>query len=197
MKEKLLLLFLTIGLLTFSGCGEDDDDDYGTSVASSSLQGWHFQGRDCLACHNQDLEEPKHLLFAGTLYKDKDVIDQDDENNACGGELIVNFLDKDFNTVYSSKDYKAEGSSGYNGKGNIFILQRELRLLSAGTYSIQITSVDGAVMAASNYSHSFTSSDYDADKNVDFENRISCNACHIKGGSTAPLFVQVNSNLCK
>jgi len=193
MRDILILLLLTMGVLTFSGCGEDDEG----ITSSSSTQGWHFQGRDCLACHNQDLKEDKHLLFAGTVYKDKDVINQDDENNSCGGELLVNFLDKDFNAVYSSKDYKAEGSTGYNGKGNIFILQRELRLLSADTYSIQITSADGVILAASNFSHKFSSADYDANTNVDFNNRISCNACHIKGGSTSPLYVQVNSNLCK
>ena len=192
MKDKLTILLLAIGLLVLSGCGDDDEEE-----KTSSGQGWHFQGRDCLACHNQDLKEDKHLLFAGTIYKNKDVVNQDDENSACGGELIVNFLDKDFNTVYSSKNYKANNSSGYNAKGNIFILQRELRLLASQTYSVQVTSASGMVMAASNYSHKFSSQDYDANKNVDFDNRISCNACHRNGGNTSPLYIQANKELCK
>lgn len=194
MKKRLLLLLITTSLITFSGCGEDEDGD---DTTSTPAQGWHFQGRDCLACHNQDLNEDKHLLFGGTVYKDKDVNNQDDENNACGGDLIVNFLDADFNVMYSSKDYKAEGSSGYNAKGNVFILKRELVLIGAQTYSIQITSENGVVMAASEYTHSFTSQDYDVDKNVDFENRISCNACHIKGGAQSPIYIQANKELCK
>ena len=196
MRKKLLLVLAGLALFTLSGC-EGEEGESSASTSSSSLQGWHFQGRDCLACHNQDLKESRHLLFAGTLYKDDNVTDQDNEANSCGGDLIVNFLDKDFNIVESSKDNKAEGSAGYRGKGNIFILQRELRLLPAGKYSVQITSADGVVLAVSNATHKFSSADYDADKNADFENRLSCNACHIQGGATAPLYVQINKNLCQ
>ena len=177
-------------MFNFSGCEEE-------KVSSLSGQGWHFQGRDCLACHNQDLKEDKHLLFAGTVYKERNVVNQDDEKSACGGDLIVNFLDDNANIIFSSKDNKTEGSAGYNAKGNIFILQRTLSLIPAQTYSVQIASADGIALATSNYSHNFSSQEYDANKNVDYNNRISCNACHIKDGDTGPLYIQKNNHLCK
>ena len=194
MKKRFLTLLLLSCTLILSGCGEDEGEE---GVATQE-QGWHFQGRDCLACHNSDLNEDKHLLFGGTLYKDANVTNQDDLNNICGGEFVINFLDGGFNTIYSSKDYIAQGSDGYKAKGNLFILQRELRLISAGNYYVQITDANGTVMAVTNgATHSFTSQDYDINNPADFANRLSCNACHIQGGAQAPLFVQANKNLCQ
>jgi len=179
----------------FSGCeGDEGEEDEGSTTTA---QGWHFQGRDCLACHNSDLNEDKHLLFGGTLYKSATVTDQDNLDNVCGGEFVVNFLDSSLNTIYSSKDYVAVGSDGYKAKGNLFILQRELRLFSAQTYTIQVTDTNGNVMAVSNNTHTFTSADYDSNNPKDYANRLSCNSCHIQGGDQPPLYVQANTNLCQ
>ena len=194
--KKYMSVFLLASLLLLSGCGEDEgSEDEGGTVDSAS-QGWHYPGRDCLACHNSDLGESKHLLVAGTVYRDQNVVNQDDIANVCGGELIINFLDSNSNVVYSSNDYKDSNSKGYKGKGNIFILQRTLRLLTAGTYRAQITDTSGTQMAISGLSHSFTSQDYDINNPTDSGNRLSCNACHIKGGSQAPLYIQ-DATLCK
>jgi len=197
MKREILYSVLALILtFTLSGCGEDEGGESGSSTATVA-QGWHFQGRDCLACHNSDLNPNKHLLFGGTFYKDSSVNNQDDINNVCGGEFVVNFLDNKFNTVYSSKDYKDASSKGYKGKGNLFILQRKLRLLTAGIYHVQITDTNGNVMATSGYSHSVSSGDYDINNPTDNANRISCNACHIRGGVRDPIYVQNNNNLCQ
>ena len=195
MTKTILTLVLLSCTLIMSGC--EDGEEGGEGTTTTAKQGWHFQGRDCLACHNSDLNEAKHLLYGATLYKDANVTNQDDLQNVCGGEFIVNFLDGGFNLIYSSKDYKAEGSNGYKAKGNLFILQRKLRLFSAGNYYIQITDANGTVMAVTNgATHSFTSQDYLSSNPADYANRLSCNACHIQGGNQKPLYVQINKNLC-
>lgn len=193
MNKNIFYLLLVVVLL--SGCGEDEDEDNGNSL--SSTQGWHYPGRDCLACHNVDLSEDKHLLFAGTVYKNSAISNQDDIDNTCGGELLIEILDSAFNPVYNSKDYKDSSSSGYKGKGNIFILQRQLRLLGAGRYSVRITDVNGTTMAQSRATHQFTSQDYDINNPIDWNNRLSCNSCHVKGGSQDPLYIEINANLCE
>ena len=195
MKKSIFYLLFGV-VLILSGCGEDEGSEDGEVSTTSATQGWHFQGRDCLACHNIDLGESKHLLFGGTIYKDSSVVNQDDINSVCGGELLVDILDSSFNPVYSSKDYKDSSSSGYKGKGNIFILQRKLRLISAGTYSVRITDANGTIMAVSNNTHKFTSQDYDINNPIDWNNRLSCNSCHSKSGPQDPLYIQVNKNLC-
>lgn len=194
MKKYTYILLFSLFII-LSGCGEDDD--YENNELASSVQGWHFQGRDCLACHNLDLSEDKHLLFAGTVYKNSNILNQDDINNTCGGELLIEILDNTFTPVYKSKDYKDDSSSGYKGKGNVFILQRQLRLLAAGTYAIRITDINGTTMAQSKLTHKFTSQDYDINNPVDWDNRLSCNSCHIKGGNQDPLYIEINANLCK
>jgi len=189
--HKYIYIILFSSLLFLTGCSEDDEGD-------SLSQGWHYPGRDCLACHNVDLGEDKHLLFAGTVYKYDSVIDTDNVDNLCGGELFVEFLDSSYNLALSSKDYKDSTSPGYNGKGNIFILQRELRLLSAQNYTMRITNVDGLTMAQSlSNSHTFTSQDYDINLPGDWNNRLSCNSCHRVGGVTKPLSASLNVDLCK
>ena len=202
MNQSLLYTFLILALtFTLSGCGEDEggeEGDEGGSSTTALKQGWHFPGRDCLACHNVDLNPDKHLLFGGTLYKSSTISNQDDINNVCGGEYVINFLDAGANIVASSKNNVDTNSKGNKGKGNLFILQRKLRLLSAGSYYVQVTDTNGSVMAVTNgATHSFTSQDYNINNPADYGNRLACNACHIRGGNQAPLFVQNNLNLCK
>jgi hypothetical protein len=194
MKIKIFSFLLITTTLMFSGCGEDEADESNTTV---STQGWHFQGRDCLACHNVDLNPDKHLLFGGTLYVDQSVQNQDDLNNVCGGEFVINFIDDTTGvTIYSSKDYIDANSNGYDAKGNLFILQRKLRLISAGNYTVQITDTNGTVMAAAG-GHSFSSADYDINTPKDSNNRLACNACHSNSGPQLPIYVQINKNLCQ
>ena len=81
MKIKIVSLLLIGATFFFSGCGEDEDDE---NNITATTQGWHFQGQDCLAYHNTDLNPDKHLLFGGTLYVDQSVQNQDDLNNMCG-----------------------------------------------------------------------------------------------------------------
>ena len=195
--NKYFTLFLILPLTLFlSACSEDEGGD-SEGTTTTTAQGWHFQGRDCLACHNVDLNEDKHLLVGGTLYKSSTVSNQDDLNNVCGGDFVINFLDGNWNTIYSSKDYEDVNSKGYKAKGNLFILRRTLSQLTANTFHIQITDKSGTVFAVSNYTHNFTTADYDINNPADSQNRVSCNSCHIKGGFTAPLYVQANVNKCK
>jgi len=196
MKKYLKFLLIFPLVLFLSACGEDEGEENDDSSVASK-QGWHFQGRDCLACHNVDLNEDKHLLVAGTLYKSQSVSNQDDLNNVCGGDFVINFLDAGSNIVYSSKDYEDLNSKGYEAKGNLFILRRRLSQLTAQTFYAQIADKNGTVFAVSNYSHAFTTADYDINNPADFANRVSCNSCHIKGGVTSPLYVQANVSKCK
>ena len=200
MKKSLNFLLISTMMIFMVGCGEDESGEETTATSSSEVvQGWHFQGRDCLACHNVDLQESKHLVFGGTLYKEKVVSNQDDLNNVCGGDFIINYLDNNSNVVYSSKDYIDVNSKGDKGKGNLFILKRELALISAGSYTIEVTTQDGTTMAKSGPTHNFTSQDYDINNPQDTNNRVSCNACHINGGEQPPLYVNftANNTLCQ
>ncbi|QSZ40981.1 hypothetical protein GJV85_02235 [Sulfurimonas aquatica] len=190
MKNSIYYLVFLAFTTLLIGCGESEDE-----TVLTTTQGWHYQGRDCLGCHNIDLKEEKHLLFGGTLYKSENVTDQNDLDSVCGGNFIINFLDSSFQTIYSSKDYVDENSPGYNAKGNLFVLQRELPLISAGEYRIQITDENGIVMAIEE--HTFNSQPYDINNPANSQNNVSCNACHGIGKKEDPIYVEINANLCK
>ncbi len=193
MKKTIQHLFLILIIIFMSACEAEE----GNNSAATTVKGWHFQGRDCLACHNVDLNENKHLIVGGTLYKSSNISNEDDLNNVCGGNLVVKFLDANFNTVYSSKDYEDVNSKGYKAKGNLFILSRTHFPLSAETFHVQIEDKNGTVFAVSNFTHNFTTDDYDINNRQNRSNRISCNACHIKGGFTSVLYAQLHQNQCK
>ena len=200
MKKKMIFLFIVALSLILSGCGNDEGSGASESNTTAT-QGWHFQGRDCLACHNVDLATEEHLLIGGTLYKNQSVQNQDDLNETCGGEIVVNFYDNPFATVpsYSSSDYKDVNSKGYKGKGNLFILQRKLGLISAGDYYIELATTNGDVLA-DRYLHKFSSQSYDINNPIDWTNRVSCNACHSsqKNAPAYPLYVKTSAvSLCK
>ena len=182
-----------------SGCGEDEGLATNESNATAA-QGWHFPGRDCLACHNVDLQASKHLLVAGTLYRDRNVSNQDDINNVCGGEIVVNFYDPNnlITPIYSSADEQDVNSKGYRGKGNLFILQRKLGIISAGDYLIELATSNGDVLA-DKYLHHFSSQPYDINNPADNSNQLSCNACHSSQATSKawPLYVTKSVTLCK
>ena len=185
--------FIPISLVVvaiISGCSSDVS---GTTILSEN-QGVHFQGRDCIACHNVDLKKEKNLFIGGTLFKSSSNVKVDDITTTCGGELIVNFL-KAGVVAYSSKDYKV-ATKGNNGKGNLFILDRTNPAI-ANKFQIEITDINGNTLAKSGVdSHIFSGASYNSSK-IDPRNRHSCNSCHTTGGNTSPLFVQQNVNLCK
>ena len=190
--------------LLIAGCGEieGEEGEEGEEGGSTLLkQGWHFQGRDCLGCHNVDLQRERHLLVAGTLFKGKEVQDPDDLSLACGGKLYLQLLDKSFNTIYDSRDYRDDNSRGTRGKGNLFILLRKLNYLN-GEYYVRIITEDGTTVAQSATLHRFTDiNSYDPRKNpYDSANRFSCNTCHRfpdpQGGAPGWLYPQ-NKSSCK
>jgi len=188
--QGVLILFMLIGFL---GCEDEEGEE---EVASTTTQGWHFQGRDCLACHNVDLQREQHLFVGGTLFKTVTFSDQDDLDNSCGGAWVLNFLDSGSNVVYSSLSYTDSSSNGDKGRGNLFVLARMLDAIS-GDYYLQITDTSGNELALSSTLHNFTYDDYETTNSADFANRRSCNACHVSGGVTQPLFVQSNLQLCE
>ena len=186
-----ILFFLSGFLLTLS-CGG--------SGSNSSVQGWHFQGRNCLACHNVDLKPEKNLLVGGTIFKALNVQNPDNLSEICTGPVYIQFLDQNYNVVYDSRNYVAQGSKGYKGKGNFFILKRLLNYLS-GSYYVRLIDEKGNTLAQSLTLHTFTDieSYKPREKPVDYTNRFSCNTCHTypdpQGG--APGFIYPNAKPCE
>lgn len=182
--------------LFFTGCGEEGAGSASATVASGS----HFQGRDCLACHNIDLQQERHLLVGGTLFKDANVSDVNDLSQSCGGDFVVDFLVDPLDTTpIASIDYEDLNSKGYRGKGNIFILSRLLATLN-GDYYIRIKERDTNRTMAQSGLHTFTAGDYNINNSTDLSNRNSCNACHQQvglSGATGHLFANARLDLCQ
>ena len=188
MKFYKLIVYLAIFSL-FIGCSEDE------SVAENET-GWHFQGRDCLACHNIDLGIEKNLVVGTTLFKRADVTDKDNLDNSCEADLAIEFINEDYSVAYSTAKYYDGSSKGYKGRGNIFLLDRLFNSNLNGAYKLRIVDrLSGISFAQSATLHNFSGADYDIDNPDDTNNRISCSACH--GVSTPVVYVQYNENLCK
>ncbi|MCD6260141.1 MAG: hypothetical protein J7J31_11135 [Helicobacteraceae bacterium] len=175
----------SIAALFISACGSEE----------VSGVGWHFNGRDCLACHNSDLGEEKHLVIAGTLYKNKDVTDTDDLTNVCNADLVFHLTDLSGNIVYSSASYTDRDSKGYRGAGNIFLLDRLFDQNLNGTYHVRIAERTTNRVLAVGLNHPFSGVEYTPKNSQDDSNRLSCNACHGKAGTQDPLYVQFSANL--
>jgi len=199
MRKNIFYLLLLSTTLILSGCGEDEGDESNTTATT---QGWHFQGRDCLACHNVNLQDDKNLLVAGTVYKTDAVTEQDNTNEMCGGNLRINFYDSanPAYLLYSSNDYVDANSKGYQGKGNVFILNRMLGIISLGNYYIEIADKNNTALTSKVW-HSFSAQPYDVNNPIDYANRVSCNACHSPSASAPqkPIYVDIlaNINLCE
>lgn len=188
MKYFQTVLMVT-ALLFFSACSEEE----GSEGESSSATGFHFQGRDCLACHNVDLKSEKHLLIGGTLFKDQNVTDALEKS--CNAKLVVNFLDDNATKIFSSSDYVQSDERGSKGRGNIFVLEKNL--LASGDYIMQITDKNGNELAKSAGLHHFNAEAYSVDTSLNNSNQRSCNACHsMSSGIVSPLYAQQNQNLC-
>lgn len=197
MGKKTVLFVVLIMTLFFGGCGENEGDEGGGGETTHTpAQGWHFQGRDCLACHNIDLQDERHLVFGGTVYKSEDT--NDDVQNSCGGKLNVNLWDAGRNNLlFSSKDYVDPNSKGDLGKGNIFILQRMFLPNSLnGNLFVEITDANNTVLTST--LHQFSAEDYDVNNPTSANNRISCNACHRYQGPAYHIYVDSDkASLCQ
>ena len=190
---KVINTLIIIALAFFIiGCDDEENEE----GVTQSTKGWHFQGRDCHACHDSDLGERKNLLIAGTLFKDKNLADGDNMETTCNADLVLNFIDSSGNIVVSSRDYYDSESKGYDGSGNFFILKKYLSALS-GEYYMQITDENSNILAVSTTQHSFNAQDYDIENTINFDNTLSCNACHQKNSIQAPLYIQLNQHLCE
>lgn len=187
-KKGIRLFVVLMFTVISAACGTKSGD---------ADSGWHFQGRDCLSCHNVDLAADRHLTIGGTVFLSPDAGDIDDLSNVCNGSLRIQLLDTDSNVIYDSINYDDPGSKGYKGKGNIFILKRKLASLQ-GYYYINIVSADGTTIAQSGM-HTFTSS-FDKTNPADMSNRYSCNACHSTtpvNGAPGLIYAAVYTDKCK
>ncbi|MBF0518299.1 MAG: hypothetical protein HQK92_01090 [Nitrospirae bacterium] len=193
-----LVLLALMALLTVScGSGSGGGSHSSSSTSSGSNTGWHNQGRDCLYCHNTDLETNRHLLTGGTVFKTVTVSDVDNVTDACNTTLYVQFVDSTLNVVYDSSNYTDTSSTGGNGTGNIFILSRKLSSLT-GNYYVRLITSDGTVIGNSRSRHIFTSA-YNNSNPSDSSNMYSCNACHTavpQGGADGYLYPNINSSKC-
>ena len=179
-----------------SGCEEEGEEGVTTAVTAAD-RGWHFPGRDCLACHNYDLGAPQHLEIAGTIFKSAMPTNIDDLAKICNADLSIEFVDSGFNVIDSTANYYDANSKGYKGMGNVFLLQRLYNSVLNGSFYMRIVDKkSGLLMAQSTTLHPFSGGAYDLNSAVDFANRLSCNACH-NGQTTSYLYVQNNSSLCQ
>ena len=196
MLRGVLNTYMTLMLTIFlAACGDEEE---GSEGATTTTQGWHFQGRDCLACHNVDLTDERHLLIGGTVFKSASIANKDDLTQVCGGEIVVKLLDSNGVIAVSSQD-NDQNSKGYKGKGNLFFLARSIGSIAAGAYTVMIFDANNTLVASSNaLSHQFTSDPYDINNAKNYANRIACNSCHnTTGGDVAPIYANINPSACK
>ncbi len=186
MKSYLFHLFCIVLMLVLSACGEEGEE---SDTAVKVAQGLHFQGRDCMGCHNVNLDTSRALLVAGTVYKSSTMpASKEDMSLVCGGNIGIELWDSGYTTLlYRSKDYVDPNSKGNLGKGNIFILKRMLGAIVNNNYGIKIVDANGVVLATVN--HILNGQAYDPKNPIDYNNRISCNACH--SNTRSPIYVDV------
>jgi len=175
MKNRYAALVLAIFI---GGCGGSPDDE-------GAVSGVHFQGRDCLSCHNVDLAENSHLQIGGTVFEKIDG-NKNNLNETCSERLHIEF---GFPSEFSTKSFNDVNSAGFNGRGNVFALIKDMPL--SGTYTVSIVQDNGNVLAAYP-DHPFLGG-FDPRNPSDVNNMYSCNACHQaapnnKGGAKGVLF---------
>jgi len=176
--------------LLFLGCGTD-------SETVEPVSGVHFQGRDCLSCHNVDLGASSHLSVGGTVYRSA-TSGIDDLFEMCNSPVHLQIVDGTA-IVYDTKTVHAADTAGYNGKSNLFALLNDMPI-GTGAYTMRIISDVNTTLAESATLHSFTTG-FDMTNPSDLNNRYSCNACHQappnnKNGAAGALFVQTNLADC-
>jgi len=176
MSPKYLNLFFTLFLLILAGCSSE----------SGRADGAHFQGKDCLHCHNVDLKETSHLAFGATLFQEEpNEENYEDPEMFCNIPLYLQLKKVDSSIVYDSRQTNTTDDPGFNGEGNIFALLQK-QMIPNGSYLVSIVNKSGDILLDSSAMHSFNGS-YHPEKTDDDSNRYSCNACHRIGGRQAPL----------
>ena len=188
---KINVAILIVALTTFIGCGGG-----GTSSDKTSQTDWHYQGRDCLSCHNVDLKESRHLTFGGTIYKNVDVNSSDDLDQVCNTTMKLLLMDTSGNIIVDTSLTQDKTSAGHLGKGNFFVLKRDLPAIT-GRYIVKIVNEQDKLITSSTI-HSFNT-EFNKDEPTDNSNRYSCNSCHnIPSKNRAPGRIYAYDNsLCK
>ena len=152
-----------LAVLLFTGCGGD-------STSDPASTGVHFQGRDCLSCHNKDLAPSSHLTMGGTVYKSA-TSNINNLNETCSELLHIEFG----SLILSTKRANAVDAAGFNGRGNVFAFIKDMPI--TGTYEVSIVKDDGSFVLASTIDHPFMGG-FDENNPSDTNNRYSCNTCH-------------------
>ena len=176
MSPKYLNLFFLPTFLLLIGCSSE----------SRRVSGTHFQGKDCLHCHNVDLQKESHLAFGATLFQEEPNVENfEDLEIFCNIPLFLQLKKTDGSIVYDSSKTITADEPGVNGDGNLFALLQK-QAIPNGSYLVNIINKSGDTLLDSGTTHAFNGS-YDANKTDDDSNRYSCNACHRINGSQAPL----------
>ena len=175
MSPKYLVPFVFLFLFLF-GCSKE----------SERISGNHFQGSDCLHCHNIDLKEDSHLSFGATLFQEEPTDETYEELNVfCNIPLYLQLKNLDDTIAYDSRSTTNKEDPGFNGDGNVFALLQK-QAIPSGAYLVSIISHDGDTLLNSATTHRFTSG-YNSNQTDDDSNRYSCNACHRLNGPQEPL----------
>jgi len=176
MSPKYLFSLFYLSILLFSACSNEHKE---------RVSGQHFQGQDCLHCHNVDLQKSSHLSFGATIFQEEPNKDNYDElSTYCNVPLYLQLI-KDYSVVYESNATNDISDPGLNGDGNVFGLVQS-KALPDGNYSIKIVNKEGDVILQSPEEHQFNGH-YNPDISDDDSNRYSCNACHHIDGQQSPL----------
>lgn len=146
--------------LVFLGCGTD-------SQTVEPVSGVHFQGRDCLSCHNVDLGASSHLSVGGTLYRSISD-DLDDQLNMCNTPVHLQIVDSG-TVIYDTRTVNAPDAAGYNGKSNLFALIKDMPI-ATGAYTMRILSDVNTTLAESLTLHELTTG-FDMTNPSDSSNR--------------------------
>jgi len=170
-------------LSLFLGCTQEETERIDT---------FHFQGQDCLHCHNVDLQQSSHLNIGATVYSETgDSFESNITQVYCTKPLFVQLIDINNTVVLDTNTSNHIGDPGFNGKGNIFSLNRKEQI-PTGQYNIKIVDSNGSeIIEKSLELHQFSGT-YDPDVPNDSDNRYSCNACHSIAGSEDPLEARHN-----
>ena len=184
MSPKYLFPLFSLTVLLFTACSNEHEQ---------RVDGQHFQGQDCLHCHNVDLKKSSHLSFGATLFQEEPNTDNYDKlSTYCNIPMFLKLVKRDGTTVFDSRATNDVSDSGFNGYGNVFGLLQS-KTIPTGEFLINIINREGDVILDSGLEHQF-STNYNPENPDDTLDRYSCNACHRINGAQTPL---TTSNTCR